>query len=141
MLGIVENKRSYASALNFGTSSNVFSHQNVHRSANQILLVENADKMEFTNTINIKKELARHFPNRNLLHAFRNSRGKIPLEFGSQEEATETSDAWEDSYFGDNTSVQNLQGSKKVQAVLLRDIDPEVEEKIMQEDLMRLVRK
>ena len=89
MLGIVEKKRSYVSALNFETSSNVFSHQNVHRdirSPNQSLLVENADKMEFTNTINIKKELARHFPNRKLLHAFRNSRGKIPLEFGSQEE-------------------------------------------------------
>ena len=90
MLGMVKK------ALNYETQSNTLSHQNMHhdtRSPNQSLLVENADKMKFTNSINIEKEIAGHFPHRKLLHAFRKSRGQIHLEYGSQEEATEISDA------------------------------------------------
>ena len=97
------------------------------RSIEQILFVENSDR-GLANRMDIKKAFAKHFPNKKLIHAFRNSRGKIHLEFDSPDTAADVMQNWNKEHrlgvchwFGTVHAVRSLKASREIPTSALRE--------------------
>ena len=58
--------------------------------------------------MDIKKSFAKHFPIKKLIHAFRNSRGKIHLEFDSADTAADIKQNWNKDAMGTDTSITSI---------------------------------
>ena len=76
------------------------------RSIEQVLLVDNSDS-GLVSSMDIKKAFAKQFPNTKLIHAFRNSRGKIYLEFDYADTAANIMQNLIKSAMGTDTRVTN----------------------------------
>ena len=100
------------------------------RSIEQILLVENSDS-GLANSMDIKKAFAKHFPSKKLIHAFRNSRGKIHLEFDSADTATDIMQNWNKDAMGTDTSVTNPRGKRRQNALIIRGVDSGISEETL----------
>ena len=104
------------------------------RSTEKILLVDNSDK-NLSNSMEIKRAFAKYFPNRKLVHAFRNSRGKIHLEFDSIATADEIERNGSTSALASDTSVSNPQNKLKENAIIINGVDTEIAENSIAEQL------
>ena len=71
------------------------------------------------NSMDIKKAFAKHFPNIKLIHAFRNSRGKIHLEFDSADTAVDIMQNWNKDAMGTDSSVTNPRGKHRQNALFI----------------------
>ena len=70
-------------------------------------------------TIESFTAFAKHFPNKNLIHAFRNSRGKIHLEIDSADTAADKMQIWNKDAMGRDTSVTNPSGERRQNALII----------------------
>ena len=104
------------------------------RSTEKILLVDNSNK-NLSNSMEIKRAFANYFPNRRLVHAFRNSRGKIHLEFDSTATADEIERNGSTSALASDTSVSNPQNKLKENAIIINGVDTEIAENSIAEQL------
>ena len=93
----------------------------VRRNIEQIFLVENSYS-GLANCIDIKKAYAKHFPNKKLIHAFRNSRGKIHLKFDSAATAADIMQNLNKSVMGTDTCVTNPRGKRRQNAINVRGV-------------------
>ena len=85
------------------------------------------------NSMDIKKAFAKHFPNKKLIHAFRNSRGKIHLEFDSADTAADIMQNWNKDAMGTDTSVTNPRGKRRKNALIIRGVDIGISEETLAE--------
>ena len=84
----------------------------------------------------IKREFAGCFPKQNLLHAFRNSQGKIHLEFETAEVAENNSaNNWNPSSVGVNTRVDRSKGKYQTSSIILKETDTHWSEEEMTSEL------
>ena len=103
-------------------------------SIEQILLVENSGS-GLANSMDIKKAFVNYFPNKKLIHAFRNSRGKIHLEFDSADTAPDIMQKWNKDAMGTDTSVTNPKGKRRQIALIIRGVDTGVNEETLAEQI------
>ena len=104
------------------------------RSIEQIPLLENSDR-GLANCMDIKKAFDKHFPNNKLIHASRNSRGKIHLEFDSADTAADIMQNWNKDAMGTDTSVTTPRRKRRQNAPIIRGIDPGVSKETLAEQI------
>ena len=85
--------------------------------------------------MDIKKAFAKHFPNKKLIHAFKNSRGKIHLEFDSADTAADMMQNWNKDAMGTDTSVTNPRGKRRQNALIIRGVDIGISEETLAEQI------
>ena len=110
------------------------------RSIEQILLVENSDS-GLANSMDIKKAFAKLFPNKKLIYAFRNSVGKIHLEFDSADTAADIMQNWNKDAMGTDTGVTNHRGKRRQNALTIRGVDTGISEETQAEQMRRFIKK
>ena len=104
------------------------------RSIEQILRVENSYS-GLANSMNIKRAFAKHFPNKKLIHAFRNSRVKIHLESDSADTAADIMQNWNKVAMGTDTSVTNPRGKCLLKALIIKRVDAGISNETLAEPI------
>ena len=85
--------------------------------------------------MDIEKAFAKHFPNKKLTHAFRNSSGKTHLEFDSTDAAADIMQNWNKGAMGTDTSVTNPRGKHRQNALIIRRVDTGISEETLAEQI------
>ena len=129
---LTQHKMTYAAKCAATLSEPI--EKKASRSIEQILLVENSDS-GLANSMDIKKAIAKHFPIKKLIHAFRNSRGKIHLEFDSADTAADIMQNWNKDAMGTDTSVTNPRGKRRQNALIIRGVDIGISEETLAEQI------
>ena len=87
----------------------------------------------FRDSVQIKKEFAKHFPLKRLIHAFNTTRGNVHLEFVSKEEADEVFLKWKPEFLGDSTKIRRaLSTEKPNRAVIIKKVPLDVTDEMIQ---------
>ena len=130
------NHTSYAGAVGHPQTSNNHTVEKLQRQRKpeNILIVVNSKK--FNSSIQIKKEFAKHYPLKRLVHAFNTTRGNVHLEFASKEETDNVYDSWQPNYLGDASSVRKITNTEKPnRAVIIKGVPKELTEQEIQNSL------
>ena len=87
----------------------------------------------FKDSVQIKKEFAKHFPLTRLIHAFNTTRGNVDLEFVSKEEADEVFEKWKPEFLGDSSKIRRaLSTEKPNRAVIIKKVPLDVNDEMIQ---------
>ena len=87
----------------------------------------------FRDSVQIKKEFAKHFPLKRLIHAFNTTRGNVHLEFVSKEEADEVFEKWKLEFVGDSTKIRRAISTEKPnRAVIIKKVPLDVTDEMIQ---------
>ena len=87
----------------------------------------------FKDSVQIKKEFAKHFSLTRLFHAFNTTRGNVHLEFLSKEEADEVFEKWKPEFLGDSTKIRRaLSTEKRNGAVIIKKVPLDVNDEMFQ---------
>ena len=87
----------------------------------------------FKDIVQIKKEFAKHFPIKRLIHAFNTTRGNVHLQFVSKEEADEDFEKWKPEFLGDSTKIRRtLSTEKPNRAVIIKKVPLDVNDGMIQ---------
>ena len=88
-----------------------------------------SSSQKLTNSIEIKRELAKFFPFKRLVYACNTDRGNIHLEVHSSQEADDVFSSWQENVFGTNTSVRKPSSPEQPnRSVLVRGVHAEIAE-------------
>ena len=105
---------SYARAVGqTGPTLQTGSQKNITRQHNPEHILIASSTFNFKDSVQIKKEFAKHFPLKRLLHAFKTTRGNVHLEFASKEEADEVFEKWKPEFLGDSTKIRRPLSTEK----------------------------
>ena len=129
---LTQHKKTYAAKCAATLSEHM--KKKASRSIEQILLVENSDS-GLANSMDIKKAFAELFLNKKLIHAFRNSKGKIHLEFDSADTAADIMQYWNKDAMGTDTGVTNPRGKRRQNALTVRRVDTGISEETLAEQI------
>ena len=95
------------------------------RNSEHILIASST--FNFKDSVQIKKEFAKHFPLKRLIHAFNTTRGNVHLELVSKEEADEVFEKWKPQFLGDSTKIRRtLSTEKPNRAVIIKKVPLDV---------------
>ena len=87
----------------------------------------------FKDSVQIKKEFAKHFPLKRLIRAFNTTRGNVHLEFVSKEEADEVIEKWKSEFLGDSTKIRRALSTEKPNgAVIIKKVPLDVNDEMIQ---------
>ena len=87
----------------------------------------------FGDSVQIKKESAKHFPLKRLIHAFNTTRKNVHSEFVSKEEADENFAKWKPEFLGDSTKIRRaLSTEKPNRAVIIKKVPLDVNDEMIQ---------
>ena len=101
------------------------------RNPERILI--SSSTFNFRDSVQIKKEFAKHFPLKRLIHAFNPIRGNVHLEFVSKEEADEIFRKWKLEFLGDSTKIRRaLSTEKPNRAVIIKKVPLDVTDEMIQ---------
>ena len=90
----------------------------------------------FKDSVQIKKEFAKHFPLKTFIHAFNTTRGNVHLEFLSKEEADEVFEKWKPEFFGDSTKIRRaLSTEKPNRAVIFKKVPLDANDEMIESSL------
>ena len=89
----------------------------------------------FKDSVQIKKEFAKHFPLKRLIQAFNTTKGNVLLEFVSKEEADEVFEKWKPEFLGDSTKIRRALSTEKPnpnRAVIIKKVPLDVNDEMIQ---------
>ena len=87
----------------------------------------------FRDSVQIRKEFAKHFPLKRLIHAFNTTRGNVQLEFVSKEEADEVFEKWKPEFLGDSTKFRRAISTEKPnRADIIKKVPLDVTDEMIQ---------
>ena len=87
----------------------------------------------FKDSVQIKKEFAKHFPPKRLIHAFNTTRGNVHLEFVSKEEADEVFEKWKLDFLGDSTKIRRALSTENLNcAAIIKKVPLDVNDEMIQ---------
>ena len=87
----------------------------------------------FKDGVQIKKEFAKHFQLKRLIHAINTTRGNVHLEFVSKEEADENFEKWKPEFLGDSTKITRaLSTEKPNRAVIIKKFPLDLNDEMIQ---------
>ena len=87
----------------------------------------------FRDSEQIKKELAKHFPLKRLIHAFNTTGGNVHLEFVPKVEADEVFEKWKPQFLGDSTKIRRAISTEKPnRAVIIKKVPLDVTDELIQ---------
>ena len=86
-------------------------HITLQRNPEPILIASST--FNFKDTVQSKKEFAKHFSLKRWIHAFNTTRGNVHLEFVSKEEADEVFEKWKPEFLGDSTKIRRALSTEK----------------------------
>ena len=87
----------------------------------------------FRDSVQIKKEFAKHFPFKRLIHSFNTTKGNVRLEFVSKEDADEVFEKWKAEFLGDSTKIRKtLSTEKENRAVIINKVPLDVTDEMIQ---------
>ena len=78
----------------------------------------------FRDSVQIKKEFAKQFPLKRLIHAFNTTKGNFHLEFVSKEEADEVFEKWKPEFLGDSTKIRRTLSTEKPKRAVISKKGP-----------------
>ena len=86
----------------------------------------------FKDSVQIKKEIAKHFPLKRLIHAFKTTRGNVHLEFVSKQQADEVFEKGKPDFLGDSTKIRRaLSTEKPNRAVIIKKVPLDVNDEMI----------
>ena len=125
---------SYARAV--GQTSHTLqtgSHKYITPQRNPENILIASSTFNFRDSVQIKKEFAKHFPLKRLIHAFKTIRGNVHLEFVSKEEADEIFEKRKPEFLGDSTKIRRaLSTEKPNHAVIIKKVPLAVTDEMIQ---------
>ena len=103
----------------------------IERDLTEILIVSNSKKL--SNSIEIKRGVAKFFPLERLVYAFNTARGNIHLEIHSSQIAEDVFSSWHENILSTNTSIRKPSSPEQPKrSVLVRGVSTGMaEEKII----------
>ena len=128
------SRASYAKAV--GQTSHTLqtgSHKYITPQRNLEHILIASSTFNFKDSVQIRKEFAKHFPLKRLTHAFNTTRGNVHLELVSKEEAEEVFEKWKPEFLGDSTKIRRVLSMEKPnRAVIIKKVPLDVNDERIQ---------